>query len=64
MIAPLNDTKEITLTNGTGTRTIMTRVVEERESVDGELAEVSRNGCARCIETGDIYYFGEEVDFY
>jgi hypothetical protein len=44
--------------------TVLARVVEERETEDGELAEVSRNWFARCVETSDIYYFGEEVDIY
>lgn len=41
-----------------------TRVVEERESVEGELVEVSRNFFALCEETGNVFYFGEEVDDY
>ena len=43
---------------------LLTRVVEERESEDGELAEVSRNFMAVCRETGDVWYFGEDVDNY
>jgi hypothetical protein len=43
---------------------VETRVVEERESENGELVEVSVNYFAVCTETGDIYYFGEEVDMY
>src|SRR3546814_912967 len=43
---------------------IETRVVEERESEDGELIEISRNYFAMCTETKDIFYFGEEVDIY
>ena len=43
---------------------VVTRVVEERESIDGELYEVSRNFFATCRETGDVWYFGEDVDFY
>jgi len=43
---------------------IETRVVEERESENGELIEISRNYFAMCKETGDIFYFGEEVDIY
>jgi hypothetical protein len=43
---------------------IQTRVVEERESKDGELVEVSRNFFAICAQTKDVYYFGEEVDMY
>jgi hypothetical protein len=41
-----------------------TRVVEERESKGGDLAEVSRNVFAINARTGDVYYFGEEVDIY
>lgn len=43
---------------------VVTRVVEERESIDGEIFEVSRNFFATCRETGDVWYFGEDVDFY
>jgi hypothetical protein len=43
---------------------VLTRVVEERESEDGELVEVSRNFMAHCRETGDVWYFGEDVDDY
>jgi len=43
---------------------VRTRVVEERESEDGELVEVSRNFFAICRETGDLWYFGEDVDDY
>lgn len=43
---------------------VATRVVEERESEDGELVEVSRNFFALCRETGDVWYFGEDVDDY
>jgi hypothetical protein len=38
---------------------VATRVVEEREWHDGELAEVSRNYFAICQETGNAFYFGE-----
>jgi len=40
------------------------RVVEERESTNGRLAEVSRNYYALCSTTGSIFYFGEDVDVY
>lgn len=43
---------------------VETRVVEERESEDGELVEISRNFMAICEETGSVFYFGEEVDDY
>jgi hypothetical protein len=40
------------------------RVVEERETVDGELIEISRNFFAMCRQTRSVFYFGEEVDIY
>jgi hypothetical protein len=43
---------------------VLTRVVTETELVDGELVEKSRNFFARCIETGSVFYFGEEVDIF
>ena len=55
-ITVLNETREV---NGTETR-----VLEERETVDGELVEISRNFFAICEETNSVFYFGEEVDDY
>lgn len=49
------------------TRTIdgvVTRVVEEREWKQGKLYEIARNYFAMCEQTKDVYYFGEDVDFY
>ena len=43
---------------------VETRVVEERESVDGALVEVSRNFFAISRRTSDVFYFGEDVDIY
>lgn len=43
---------------------VETRVVEERESEDGELVEVSRNFFAISTRTNSVFYFGEEVDEY
>ncbi len=43
---------------------VTTRVVEERETKDGRLAEVSRNYFAIDPATGDVFYFGEAVDDY
>lgn len=43
---------------------VETRVIEEMEWIDGELVEVSTNYFARCEETGDVYYFGEDVVIY
>jgi hypothetical protein len=56
IITVLNDTVSI---DG-----IMTRVVEERESVNGQLVEISRNFFAFCQNNESIFYFGEEVDIY
>jgi hypothetical protein len=41
-----------------------TRIIEERETIGGELVEVSRNYFAISSKTGDVYYFGEDVDMY
>jgi hypothetical protein len=43
---------------------ITTRVVEEREEKDGKVAEISRNYYAICLNTDDVFYFGEDVDVY
>jgi hypothetical protein len=43
---------------------VKTRVIEERETHDGSLVEVSRNYFAIDRSTGDVYYFGEDVDVY
>jgi hypothetical protein len=40
---------------------VRTRVMEERESADGELEEISRNYVADCDPMNDVYYFGEDV---
>ena len=64
-ITVLNETRPVTFLTDEGEwLTVTTRVIEERESKDGELVEVSRNFYARCTETGDIYYLGEDVDIY
>jgi len=49
------------------TRTVAgveTRVVEERETRDSALVEVSRNYFAISKRTNSVFYFGEEVDIY
>ena len=43
---------------------VVTRIVEEREWKNGKLYEVSRNYFALCEQTKDVFYFGEDVDFY
>lgn len=44
--------------------TVWTRVIEEYETADGELTEISRNYFATCWPYMDVYYFGEDVDIY
>ena len=43
---------------------VKTRIIEERETSGGQLAEVSRNFFAIDKTTNDVYYFGEDVDEY
>lgn len=43
---------------------IEARVVEERETEDGMVVEVSRNYMAIHKTTRDVYYLGEDVDVY
>jgi hypothetical protein len=43
---------------------VTTGVLEERETKNGKLIEVSRNFLATDKNTGDVYYFGEDVDNY
>jgi hypothetical protein len=64
IITVLDETREIKLVIDGRLRRIRARVIEERESKDGELFEISRNYYARCKQTGDIYYFGEDVCFF
>lgn len=52
----LNETEEI--------QGVETRVSEERETLDGELAEVSRNFLAICEQTNSVFYFGEDIDVF
>ena len=40
---------------------VETRIVEERELVDGKEKEVSRNYFAICRRTNNVYYFGEDA---
>lgn len=43
---------------------VETRVVEERETKDGKVVEVSRNYFAISKRTNSVFYFGEDVDIY
>jgi hypothetical protein len=55
-ITVLNETKMV---NGTETG-----VVEEKETENGQVVEISRNYFAVCTQTGDVFYFGEDTDMY
>ena len=56
VITVLSDTRRV--------GNVDTRVVEERETHNGQLVEVSRNFFALCGPTTDVFYFGEDVDIY
>jgi len=56
VVTVLNETRKV---DG-----VETRVVEERETKDGKLEEVSSNYFAIRKDTGDVCYFGESVDMY
>jgi hypothetical protein len=43
---------------------VITRIVEEKEWKNGELYEIAMNYFALCEQTNDVFYFGEDVDFY
>ena len=56
VVTVLNETKNV---GG-----VETRIVEERETQGGALAEISRNYLAIERSTNNVYYFGEDVDIY
>src|SRR4029077_13030559 len=56
VISVLNETKMV---DG-----VETRIVEERETKDDKLVEVSRNFFAISKRTNNVYYLSEEVDDY
>jgi hypothetical protein len=66
LVLESDDTKlEITVADETkDVNGVATRVVEEKEWKDGKLYEISKNYFAVCEQTNDVYYFGEDVDFY
>jgi hypothetical protein len=59
------DSLTVTILNDTATVDgVKVGVLEERETKDGKLLEVSRNFFATEKNTDDVYYFGEDVDNY
>ncbi|HYL72623.1 MAG TPA: hypothetical protein VEU96_00370 [Bryobacteraceae bacterium] len=43
---------------------VETRVIEDRETKNGQLIELTRDYYAIDSATNDVYYFGEDVDVY
>jgi len=60
-ITVLPETRVVKFFHGGKLRTVRTRVLEEFETVDGELEEISKNFVADCNPMNDVYYFGEDV---
>jgi hypothetical protein len=59
------DTLTVTILNETRTIDgVECAILEERETKNGQLEEISRNYLATDKKTGDVYYFGEDVDNY
>jgi hypothetical protein len=61
-ITMLPETRTITFEHGGDTVTVRARVMEEYETVDSEVEEISRNYVADCNPMHDVYYFGEDVE--
>jgi hypothetical protein len=73
---PLSPGHQLTYRNGSDTETVTvlpetrkidgveTRVVEDREMRAGKTVELTRDYYAIDSATGDVYYFGEDVDVY
>jgi hypothetical protein len=60
-----NETLTITVLNETKiVDGVKTRIVEERETKNGQLTEVSRNYYAIDLKSKAVYYFGEDVNTY
>ena len=60
-ITVLGETEQL---NVPGLGLVTTRVVQERETLDGEVIEISRNFFAACGGRSDVVYFGEDVDIF
>jgi hypothetical protein len=59
------DTEQVTVLDETRVIDgVTTRVVEDREFQNGNLAERTRDYYAIDFVTNDVYYFGEDVDVY
>lgn len=56
--------KKVWIDNDRERRAVWTRVIVEHEQENNELKEISRNYFAMCVQSRDVYYFGEDVDIY
>lgn len=61
-ITMLPETRTVTFSYGGKSITVRARVMEEYETEDGEVVEISRNFVADCNPMHDVYYFGEDVE--
>ncbi|MBA2409392.1 MAG: hypothetical protein H0V62_06365 [Gammaproteobacteria bacterium] len=64
VITILNKTRKFKLDIEGKMKTVTTRVLQEVETANGELVEISYNYYAQCDDNQDVYYFGENVDIY
>lgn len=60
-ITVLPETRQVRFSHQGKRVTVRTRIVEEYETADGEVEEISRNYYASCAPMNDVYYFGEDV---
>ncbi|MGH8251571.1 MAG: hypothetical protein ACREVI_12890 [Steroidobacteraceae bacterium] len=60
-ITVLPETRLVKFFQGSRQLAVRTRVVQEFETADGEVDEISYNFFANCSPMNDVYYFGEEV---
>jgi hypothetical protein len=61
-ITVLDRTRDVRVPVAGGRMSVRTRIVEEREWIDGELTQVAEGYFARCTRTGNIYCFGEHIE--
>ena len=60
-ITVLPETRLVEFSQDGRSYAVRTRVVQEFETADGEVDEISYNFFADCDPMNDVYYFGEEV---
>jgi len=60
-ITVMPETRVVRFNVGRKEYAVRTRVVQEFETADGELEEISLNFFANCANMDDVYYFGEDV---